>query len=80
MIANLNIAIDTLKNYADISKELELDTVQSKLPNGTTNTKSVSIGDININLSTQTNSNEKDIANEVEKAINRVLKNATQGV
>lgn len=80
LIANLNVAIDTLKNYADISKELELDAVQSRLPNGTTNTKSVSIGDININLSTQTNSNEKDIANEVEKAINRVLKNATQGV
>lgn len=80
LIANLNVALDTLKNYADISKELGLNNISTNLPTGNTTTKSVNTGDINISITTQSNANEKDIANEVKKAVNDALKGATQGL
>lgn len=80
LVANLNVALDTLKNYADISKELGLNNISTNLPTGNTTTKSVNTGDINISITTQSNANEKDIANEVKKAVNDALKGATQGL
>lgn len=80
LIANLNVALDTLKNYADISDKLGLNNMNSNLPTTNGNGKSVSTGDININITTQSNSNEKDIANEVKKAVNDALSGAVQGL
>lgn len=80
LIANLNIALDTLKNYADISKELGLNNTNPNLPTGNMTTKSVNTGDISINITTQPGDNGVDIANEVEKALNKALNGAVQGL
>jgi len=80
LIANLNVALDTLKNYADISDKLGLNNVNTNLPTTNGNSKSVSTGDININITTQPGDNEVDIANEVEKALNKALNGAVQGL
>lgn len=80
LIANLNIALDTLKNYADISDKLGLNSVNSNLPTANTSSKSVTTGDININVTTQSKSNGNDIAKEVKKAVNEALEGAVQGL
>lgn len=80
LIANLNIALDTLKNYADISNKLGLNNVNSNLPTANTSSKSVTTGDINIHVTTQSNSNGNDIAKEVKKAVNEALEGAVQGL
>ncbi|WP_312286739.1 hypothetical protein [Terrisporobacter sp.] len=80
LIANLNVALDTLKNYADISDKLGLNNVNSNLPTANGNSKSVTTGDINIHVTTQSNSNGNDIAKEVKKAVNEALEGAVQGL
>lgn len=80
MVANLNVALDTLKNYANISKELGLNNISTNLPTGNMTTKSVNTGDISISITTQSNANEKDIANEVKKAVNDALNGVVQGL
>ena len=80
LIANLNVALDTLKNYADISDKLGLNNINSNLPTANGNSKSVTTGDININVTTQSGANGNDIAKEVKKAVNEALEGAVQGL
>ena len=80
LIANLNVALDTLKNYADISDKLGLNNVNSNLPTANTSSKSVTTGDINIHVTTQSGANGNDIAKEVKKAVNEALQGAVQGL
>lgn len=80
LIANLNIALDTLKNYADISDKLGLNNVNSNLPTANTSSKSVTTGDINIHVTTQSGASGNDIAKEVKKAVNEALEGAVQGL
>lgn len=80
LIANLNIALDTLKNYADISDKLGLNSVNSNLPTGNISSKSVNTGDINIHVTTQSGASGNDIAKEVKKAVNEALEGAVQGL
>lgn len=80
LVANLGIALDTLKNYSTVLDGLGLNNISTGLPTGDTSNKSVTTGDISINITTQSNANEKDIANEVKKAVNDALSGATQGL
>lgn len=80
LVANLGVALDTLKNYSEVLDGLGLNNIGTNLPTGQILNKSVNTGDISINITTQSNANEKDIANEVKKAVNDALSGTVQGL
>ena len=80
LIANLGIALDTLKNYSEIMNGLGLDKVNPSISAGTVNSKTVNTGDISINISSVAGMNEQDLANQVKVAIEEVLQGAVQGL
>ena len=80
LVANLGVALDTLKNYSEVLDGLGLNNIGINLPTGQISNKSVNTGDISINITTQSNANEKDIASEVKKALNDALGGVTQGL
>ena len=80
LVANLGVALDTLKNYSTVLDGLGLNSINTNLPTGNISSKQVNTGDISINITTQSNANEQDIAKEVKKAVNDALNGAVQGL
>lgn len=82
LIANLNIALDTLKNYSDIANNLGFNNIDPTSSNNRVASKSVNTGDIsvNINIPNKPNISEHDIENAVKKAINEALSGTVEGM
>lgn len=80
LIANLGIALDTLKNYSEIMEGLGLDKVDPSMSTGSINSKSVNTGDIKINVTSQPGMNEEDLARKIQDAVSEALKGAVEGL
>lgn len=81
LIANLGIALDTLKNYSDIANGLGLTVATpTSTPNTEPSNKSINTGNISINIQTKSNADENVIAKAVQVAVEDALKGTIEGL
>lgn len=80
LIANLGVALDTLKNYSTVLDGLGLNNINTNLPTGNISNKQVKVDDISININTASNAKAEDIGREVKKAVKDALDGVVQGL
>ena len=81
LIANLNVALDTVTNLSSIMNELGIPEVRSVVSTGELSNKYLTVNGITINVpTTSASASAVDIANEVQKAVEEALKNVTDGL
>ena len=78
-IGNLEVALATVKDIKNIMGQLEIPDFSS-VNYSSKEKPSITTGNINVTVNAETNASAEDIANQVEKAVNDALKNATEGL
>ena len=78
-LGNLEVALATVKDINNIMNQLEIPDFSS-VNYSSTGRPSITTGNINVTVNAKTNASAEDIANQVEKAVNDALKNATEGL
>ena len=80
LIANLNVALDTVDNLSDIMKELGIPELKNAISVGEQSNKYLTVNGITISIPTTQSADPVAIAEEVQKAVEEALRNATQGL
>lgn len=80
LVGNLDIALSTMKDLANIMNGLEVPNFDTSSSLGNISSNNITTGNISVNVTAETNSNPEDIANEVRKAIEEALKGTVQGI
>jgi chromosome segregation ATPase len=82
LIANLNVALDTVNNLSAIMNGLGIPEIRTapSVGNATMGTKNLTVNGITINVPTTQGVDPATIASEVQRAVEDALKNVTEGL